>query len=707
MQTVRQADRRIRRIRRLERLAAAFVRIHQAEDRTAAIEARRWLRRVTERIVGRLKQSRTVPGAGDLMILAAPEEEFQRFFRPRLLHLVNVGFKFESDHINEPRQQSFMGIAQRLELDAKDPFDLSMDMDPAQLQRLRTWLGSRQVGVWGQVSGTTQKTLAKTLAKGMEKGLTGPALAREVQGVLSGYSTVAAKRLARTEVTGAMNFGEQLAREELEVELKSWASTIDRRTRTYATGKADHLGPHGQVVPNDKPFIVSGQRLMHPGDSQLGASAYNVVNCRCVAVAEFDDTAVPVVIDPGIVGPIILPDTPIGPQPKPDKVKPPPKPKPVVVPVVKLPVPTPVAPKPAVVVKVASPVPDIIDPKDWAPPPMPTFPAGDSQKYLIEYAANQRSAEALARINEYRTTMRALEPELEAMRLKLLGELEPLQAKIRAAEAVADRLSAQGVEISARLFGPKKGQAAAQIELDALKQQIAVARQAVKDAIADADKELASFRSRVGSLLGNPNRQFFVDDSASRTQITQDARRQTQQFYRQMHRSQHTSLRGQDMIRTVDKGGREHYDHLDINVGARSSSDVIIHEIGHAVEDANKIGNLSSGMVHSRVQFEVPKHLGGGLPQHLAEYKPEEVAAEDEFAKGFAGRVLSKSGQKSSGAYMGKLYGSGNTEVIALGFQQFFLDPYGFLASDPEFARYILSVYTGRVGKYAVPPVVP
>lgn len=54
---------------------------------------------------------------------------------------------------------------------------------------------------------------------------------------------------------------------------KEWVATPDSRTRK------DHKKAHGQVVPFDEPFVVGGERGMHPGDSSF--SPAQLVNCRC------------------------------------------------------------------------------------------------------------------------------------------------------------------------------------------------------------------------------------------------------------------------------------------------------------------------------------------------------------------------------------------------------------------------------------------
>jgi hypothetical protein len=63
---------------------------------------------------------------------------------------------------------------------------------------------------------------------------------------------------------------------------KEWANLGDSRVRF---GEFDHLQAE-QTVPVNEPFNVSGEQLMHPGDTSRGASLGNVVGCRCSAVYE-------------------------------------------------------------------------------------------------------------------------------------------------------------------------------------------------------------------------------------------------------------------------------------------------------------------------------------------------------------------------------------------------------------------------------------
>lgn len=63
---------------------------------------------------------------------------------------------------------------------------------------------------------------------------------------------------------------------------KTWVSQGDSRVRDA------HLGADGQERPLETPFDVGGQRLRHPGDTSLGATIDNVINCRCSSIEDIE-----------------------------------------------------------------------------------------------------------------------------------------------------------------------------------------------------------------------------------------------------------------------------------------------------------------------------------------------------------------------------------------------------------------------------------
>lgn len=56
---------------------------------------------------------------------------------------------------------------------------------------------------------------------------------------------------------------------------KQWTAILDNRVRS------SHAEADGQIRNINEPFEVQGELLMKPGDKSLGASAGNIINCRC------------------------------------------------------------------------------------------------------------------------------------------------------------------------------------------------------------------------------------------------------------------------------------------------------------------------------------------------------------------------------------------------------------------------------------------
>jgi len=89
-----------------------------------------------------------------------------------------------------------------------------------------------------------------------------------------------AEVIANTEITniaGASKYAEaSVINEKTEVKIvKTWITELDERARI------DHILADGQTVGIDEPFIVGGEALNFPGDTSLGASIGNIINCRC------------------------------------------------------------------------------------------------------------------------------------------------------------------------------------------------------------------------------------------------------------------------------------------------------------------------------------------------------------------------------------------------------------------------------------------
>jgi hypothetical protein len=91
---------------------------------------------------------------------------------------------------------------------------------------------------------------------------------------------IRAKRIARTEILSASNYGALVGAMSNDFETtKHWVAVNDNRTRRHPRDKYDHLQMNKDFVDTTDYFIVSGQNAMYPGDPEL--SAGNRINCRC------------------------------------------------------------------------------------------------------------------------------------------------------------------------------------------------------------------------------------------------------------------------------------------------------------------------------------------------------------------------------------------------------------------------------------------
>jgi len=140
---------------------------------------------------------------------------------------------------------------------------------------INTFLRQHGVTFVGDINETTRKDLLKILGNAasanMKEGQVITALLN------SKIPMTRATRIARTEVTRALNAGILLAAATVPFETyKEWITAEDERVRS---NPFSHVTLHGTVLPLNQPFR-NGEEIRFPGDPL--ASADNVINCRCV-----------------------------------------------------------------------------------------------------------------------------------------------------------------------------------------------------------------------------------------------------------------------------------------------------------------------------------------------------------------------------------------------------------------------------------------
>ena len=112
---------------------------------------------------------------------------------------------------------------------------------------------------------------------------------RILQNRFRGITEYQSRRIVRTEATSAANEGIMQSAQDIFPKsglVKEWISSLDGRTRSISRGdKSDHLEMNGKVVGFDETFAVPETfrvvQMRKPADFRSGASAHNIVNCRC------------------------------------------------------------------------------------------------------------------------------------------------------------------------------------------------------------------------------------------------------------------------------------------------------------------------------------------------------------------------------------------------------------------------------------------
>ncbi len=138
------------------------------------------------------------------------------------------------------------------------------------------WLASEGAKRVVGILEVTRAQIKRELMIGVAAGESVYTLSKRLEGMYSAFSNVRAERVARTETVSASNLGSQTAALATNLPLeKEWIATLDDRTRDA------HADAHGQRRSIKEPYIVMGQKLMYPGDAENGATADNVVMCRC------------------------------------------------------------------------------------------------------------------------------------------------------------------------------------------------------------------------------------------------------------------------------------------------------------------------------------------------------------------------------------------------------------------------------------------
>lgn len=146
---------------------------------------------------------------------------------------------------------------------------------------VRDYLKTKKIHWAKEVKESTEKRIKSVLVRGYEEGDSIADIAKEIKSHTY-FSFFRAEKVARTEILASCSHAEELAWAENDDIIGSkWNSFQDGRERIA------HRLANGQYQPKGKPFLVGGEKLMYPRDGSLGASASNIINCRCFKTPVF------------------------------------------------------------------------------------------------------------------------------------------------------------------------------------------------------------------------------------------------------------------------------------------------------------------------------------------------------------------------------------------------------------------------------------
>ena len=188
---------------------------------------------------------------------------------------------FNADRAEQELHREAFAVLQRAYVDEFNVAASSLDVARTRLLSLNgeAYLTRRVEYFSQEVTGSVRDKLADWINRSTTGELPPREFAKEIKTLFDNEITDGrSRRIARTESTAAANFAHHEAYAEGAVAEVEWVAAGDDRTRE------DHADANGQRVELGQPFSIGSDLLLFPGDSSQGASAANLVNCRCVSV---------------------------------------------------------------------------------------------------------------------------------------------------------------------------------------------------------------------------------------------------------------------------------------------------------------------------------------------------------------------------------------------------------------------------------------
>jgi hypothetical protein len=99
-----------------------------------------------------------------------------------------------------------------------------------------------------------------------------------------------------------------------------------------------------------------------------------------------------------------------------------------------------------------------------------------------------------------------------------------------------------------------------------------------------------------------------------------------------------------------------------------------IHELGHIIEDQLGLHDKCFGFLVGQVRGLPVEHMGAG-------YEPDEFAVKDDFRH----------------KYTGKIYPYRATEILSMGLEELYRNPYGFAKESPRHFWFTIAALQGKL----------
>lgn len=129
-----------------------------------------------------------------------------------------------------------------------------------------------------QITKGTQTEISRIVRMGMLENLTYEEIGTQIERTGITSARTRAHIISRTECHNAVSAGSfETAKLSTVIRMKDWLFINDDRVRDNED--FDHTTV--KRVEMEQAFSVSGEQMMFPGDSSLGASAGNIIMCRC------------------------------------------------------------------------------------------------------------------------------------------------------------------------------------------------------------------------------------------------------------------------------------------------------------------------------------------------------------------------------------------------------------------------------------------